>query len=794
MAAPGGLNELMLATAATTGNFQVPRSLRGRSSNSNYMNRTPGSAGNTTTATWSGWVKRVSLGSNQGIVASVNSVVTAPLLRFTTTDKLEFVDHNATAWQLITTQVFRDVAQWIHIVVAVDTTQGTSSNRVKIYINGSQVTAFDTSTYPSASANMRWTGANVQYLFNQNVSNYADFYGAQFAFVDGQQLTPSTFAATDTTTGQWIPKDLSSGITWGTTGYWLKFADNSSVANLGTDSSGNSNTWTVNNFSITSGVTNDSLVDSISDYGTDTGAGNEVRGNYCTLNPLDPAKGTYANGNLKHTVATGGDVARGTFYMTSGKWYFEALISWASSSDNMCIGVVGASQGNTYPVSVATVPAGMWLIRDGGVKINNGASTALTAYTSGQIVGVAFDVDNGKIWWRKNDGTWQEGDPAAGTGASYTNLTLSTWGGFAPCCNEQGVTGAPNAEFNFGQRPFANTAPSGFKALCTQNMTTPAVVKSSTAVNINLRTGTGAAANVTGFAFQPDLVWIKSRSNATNNNLFDSVRGVQKGLVSNGTAAEYTDANSLTAFNSDGFSVGTDGSARGVNVNTNTYVDWMWKKAAANGVDIVGYTGDGTSNRNINHSLGVAPKFVIVRDRSSGGTTWWTWHTGLTAATYYLELNSTAAQANSSTPWGTGNFSSSQFMVSSSCNTNLATYVAYLFTDVVGFSKFGSYTGNASTDGFFVALPFAPKLVILKNVSAGTDWIMVDSSRPGYNQASVDMRLFPHLSSGEDNTVAVGDLLSNGFKLRTTNTSANGSSTIVYAAFAEYPINYSRGK
>lgn len=308
-------------------------------------------------------------------------------------------------------------------------------------------------------------------------------------------------------------------------------------------------------------------------------------------------------------------------------------------------------------------------------------------------------------------------------------------------------------------------------------------------MNVVTYTGTGSTQSITGVGFQPDLVWVKGRSGATDHALYDAVRGVQKQIESNTTTDETTESTGLTTFGTDGFTVGA---LAQLNTSTATYVAWNWKESVTAGFDIVTYTGNG-SNRTISHSLGVAPKMVIVKARTTAGTDtgWAVWHTGI-ANTNYLELNGTGASTSGTTYWNSTSPTSSVFSVGTAAavNTNNDTYVAYLFAEIEGFSKFGSYTGNASTDGPFVYTGFRPRWVLLKNSGAVADWVLLDTARSQYNLSNAT--LYPNGSFAEDTAVSL-DILSNGFKLRGTASNASGGSYI-FAAFAEAPFNYSRAR
>ena len=334
-------------------------------------------------------------------------------------------------------------------------------------------------------------------------------------------------------------------------------------------------------------------------------------------------------------------------------------------------------------------------------------------------------------------------------------------------------------------------------------------------MDATLWTGNGSARSITNAApFKPDLVWIKSRTDAGfNHNVFDSVRGVGNTIFTDTTGAEEYSAQRVTAFNSNGFSLGT---AAGVNYSASSFVGWQWQAGqgttssntsgsitstvsvnATAGFSVVTYTGTGV-NATVGHGLGVAPSMVIVKTRSSTSN-WVVYHSGLNGGTnpqnYYMYLSATNAQAAYQYYWNNTAPTSSVFTISTdaSVSGNGTTFVAYCWAEIAGFSKFGSYTGNGSTDGPFVYTGFRPKFVMVKDATtAGGYWEIHDTSRNTYN--STTARLWPNVSSAEA-TGADIDFLSNGFKIRTTDGTVNNSgSTIIYMAFAEYPFKSALGR
>ena len=301
-----------------------------------------------------------------------------------------------------------------------------------------------------------------------------------------------------------------------------------------------------------------------------------------------------------------------------------------------------------------------------------------------------------------------------------------------------------------------------------------------------LYTGNGSTNAITNSGnsdLQPDWVWIKKRSATENHALYDSVRGTTKTLYSNLTEAEYTESTSLTAFGSDGFTLGADGI---VNANTGTYVSWNWKESATAGFDIVSYTGN-SSVRTISHNCGAIPKMMIVKKRSDGDN--WSVYHQATGAGNFTILNTTAASAGSSTMWNNTTPTASVFSLGNKgeVNANGQTFIAYLFADIKGYSKFGSYTGNGNADGTFVYTGFKPAWVMIKKSSATEEWYMYDNKRTPFNE--IAKGLAANLSGAEFDTGATIDFLSNGFKNTGTNTGTNASgATYIYMAFAESPF------
>jgi hypothetical protein len=771
----------MLLGAVQSG-YNLLRSVRFRASASAYLNRTPASATNRRTYTWSGWVKRGGLASDRIIFAADNGTVQT-YIRFrndTNAIQISYWNGSSYTFDLRTTATYRDPSAWYHIIVAIDTTQATSTNRVKLYVNGDQVTAFSTASYPSQNFDTEINNTRAHGIgafAGGSTAEYFDGYLAEVNFIDGQALTPSSFGAFSPITGVWQPAKYTG--TYGTNGFYLPFTSNSTAAALGTDFSGNSNTWTVNNISVTAGVTYDSMTD----VPTLTSA---TASNYCVGNPLSVGANTsLSNGNLSGTLTGSGGWAGSIGGLTSGKWYYEATVT-ANSGNSMWVGFLSdvyTLNNNAWSFSTQTA-----LYANDGRNGNNASYGA--TWTTNDVIGIALDIStsSGSITFYKN---------GVSQGVMFSSLTSSAvW---RPLISGGG-TGTTIA-MNFGQRPFAYTPPTGFVALNTFNLAASTIVKGNLYFDTSLYTGNGSTQTVTNSgSMQPDLVWSKQRNTTGDHALFDSVRGTTKRLRSNTTDVEDT-LSGVTSFNADGFSLGSS-----YNANTITYAAWQWKaggaavsntdgsisaQVSANptaGFSVLTYTGTG-ANATIGHGLGVAPSMVIFkrRDLAEG---WGVYHRSL-GNTYVLLLESTSAQQGPSATYFNSTSPSSTVIslgTWSRLNTSSRTYVAYCFAEIAGFSKFGSYVGNNSADGPFVYTGFRPAFLLRKGINtAGINWSIIDDSRNPFNVAN--SLLLPN-TNGAETTGGEVDFLSNGFKLRSTSFSISGE-TYIYMAFAENPFKNS---
>jgi len=793
--------------------YQIQRSIRFNNPDGPLLERTGSSGGNRQTWTWSGWVKRSKLNSSNTnrpfLFGASDRASGSAYLQFglygsdSDIDCLNFNEQSGGGYNITTEAKFRDTSAWYHVVCAYDTTQTVASDRVKIYVNGILQTITSGSTYPPQNTNGYINYSAFPYLIGAYTTSYLpitfDGYMAEVNFVDGQQLTPASFGYTEPSTGVWTPLQYTGS--YGTRGFYLNFADNSNTtaATLGKDLSGNGNNFTPYNFSVSAGVGNDSFVDSPTNYGVDTGAGGEVRGNYCTMNPLDKGTNiTLANGNLQITSATAWTMVRGTIGMTTGKWYWEAYPTTSTSSNNFLYGI---SKSNANIETGLAFDANGWAYYKDGTKYTNGVPTAYGAtWSTGDVIGVAFDADAGTLAFYKN-GTSQ--------GTAFSGLTS---GPYFPAVSSYTTE---VSYINFGQRPFSYTAPSGYKALCTQNLPESQAGKLPNKY-FGVATYAADGGNQRPIATGVDmttyggLAWFKSRNVAAISYLIDTVRGLTKYSIPNNNTAEDTyDSGSVVkpyGLDINSGSVAINQPGQGYN-----YVMWNWaaggaavtntagsitSSVSANpaaGFSIVTYTG-AAANATVGHGLGVAPKMVIYKARSTTGG-WFTYHTSV-GPTKELELNSSHAEYPIDL-WQNTNPSSTVFYLSNNIyvNNSGTTYVAYCWAEIAGYSKFGSYVGNSSNDGAFIYCGFKPAFILTKDITTDSFWWeMVDSKRSAYNPSN--KTLYANVSDAEYTSSGYDkDLLSNGFKIRGGNGGQNSSgSTYIFAAFAESPFKYARAR
>lgn len=806
------LSDSMMAVGSSSpAKYQIDRSLRFKGAQ--WMTRTnvPGSGGHI--ATYSAWVKlgaQTPVNTGHLIYGYSSGIAPSDGLHFNTDGTIRFYGQGEYDGDMNSTAMFRDYSAWYHIVCAVDTTQATGSERLKIYVNGNRQTLAGgtRSTYPSLNHVLAWTTPNCPVALgreNNSLIDYFDGYMADVHLIDGQALSPSSFGKFDDN-GVWVPIRYSGA--YGTNGCKLEFKD---AANLGADTSGRGNHWTVNGLTAA-----DQMKDTPSN-------------NFATLNPLIPGETTLSNGNL--TISGVNSLWQSAIptIQPFGKNYWEVSVASATSCRLATCGIADAAH-----VTSATA-AGPALSFVSALEIyfnenwTSGGINADVSWFSGGTLGFtlpladfqpgtspilrfAFDGTTGRLWlgtssgWYGPTGTLN-GDPANGNNPT---ATVPTSAAYVPVLSAYYPT--DKVTFNAGQSPFAYTPPEGFKTLCTANMPAVGIKKPRDHFNAVLYTGNGDTQTVTGLGFKPGLLALKNRSFGWSWSWHDEVRGVSKALASDNTNAEYAYNPSndiaygyVSSLDNDGFSVvcGTQAHSY-ANYNGEAYVGFAWKGAgtatlnndgtipsqvSANptaGFSIVSFSTDGVSGRTVGHGLGAEPVFTILKARDPVTTNHWYVHhrdgcppsagTGM-ALNLYIPPSQSYPSLNS---W-------------SSAILNLRTlsagkWIAYCFTEITGYSKFGSYVGNGSDNGPFVHCGFRPRYLLIKDIGTNGNWVIHDTARTPYS-GNVGATLNTNAPDADSADHAFDDC-ANGFKLRGNpygDFNYNGR-TYIYAAFAEHPF------
>jgi hypothetical protein len=424
----------------------VNNSLRFRSSASAYLSKTMTTPTNNLKWTFSAWVKRGSAFTTENQIINAGTAGSDDQFVFTSSSQLAFYVANGASYYLITNAVYRDPAAWYHIVFVYDSANATASNRLLMYVNGTQVTSFATALYPTQNYASQINSAVLNRIgLRSNSSSPFDGYMTEVRLIDGQALTPNSFG-TFNQYGVWQPVAYAGS--YGTNGFYLPFTNTANTTALGYDFSPQGNNWTPTNISLTAGATYDSM----KDVPTLTSAN---VANYCVINPLD--KGTNAtvdNGNLRVYSSSGWTSNRGTMaYPSTGKYYFE----WVYTS-NTPAAMVGIATYQANKNAQLGSDAYGWGYHYSGDKYNNNTATAYGAsYTTGDVIGVALDMDAGTLTFYKNN---------TSQGTAFSSLT----GVYFPVSAVAGATAAEGPTINFGQQPFVYTPPSGYIALNAYNL------------------------------------------------------------------------------------------------------------------------------------------------------------------------------------------------------------------------------------------------------------------------------------------------------------------------------------
>jgi hypothetical protein len=1013
----------MASSGGDTG-YEIEQSLRFDSGDTAHLQRTPSSAGNRRTFTLSAWIK-----TTDGFPADpifccgtgTNDASTTYIAFYQ--GKMQFQGYNTN--YRVTNRVFRDTAAWYHFIWAVDTTQSTADNRIRLYVNGVEETSFGTKNNPSQNYEFIINSINEHQLGDEGgqTGGYPPFDGhmAEVNFIDGAQLTPSSFGETDSITGQWIPKE-PDGLTYGTNGFYLKcsgetakyspyfdtdvqgiyLSHTDAIDSLGTKNfttegwiypehdgasdsydciwscgapqqiywhkesqmvrvfyqsggsycynnvtstanvkagewchfavvrngtsmtiythgvggtaatssasinasstnayigtfqgeSGGSQFWgsvyglrhtigtaryTSNFTPPTADLTDDIAWNSSSNTGvgflqvtnsngtiTDAGEGHTITkvgswssryfsptvtdvgndssgngndfvptnllpsdvmldsptNNFPTLNFLDNGNNsTLSRGALKATFSGWSDTF-GTFQVPfTGKWYWELA---ATTNGNLYFGLWTTNYTDTD--AGQDYGTGKQVLGTGGITGGSSGAYFGSAVSNGDIIGMAVDCDNGKIWWSRNGTYGSSGNPATGANQALTftatdvyKIIVAGASGNVSDINfgQNGTfTGTKTAQGNAdagGVGNFYYAPPSGFKALCTKNLPNPAVKKSSDHFNAVVYTGTGSTRSVTGVGHKPGMLWIKAYSTTDDHRVQDEVRGSTKQLDINNTDAEYTAADGITSFDSDGFTIGADSSNQ-FNVSGTSSVAFSWKGAGSGsannsgdinatvsanptaGFSIIKWTADGSNNNTVAHGLGIKPSVVWYKKIADGGHSWYVLTDAYDGSQDYLRLSNADFISVSAGGYG---WQTSSTISNWTWNSGHE-MMAYAFAEIEGFSQFGAYNSNAVVNGPFIHTGFTPKFFMARHINNPTSewWYQYDTARDDANP--IPAMLFPNANSAQYTSGSnVIDIVSNGIKLRANNGTINGytsANNYFYMAFAESPFKYANAR
>ena len=788
-------NNNLLLGAAGQGGGQAPfdPTLIGNSvwldGSADYLTRQNGSAfTNRKEVILSFWIQRNEFSRQQAFFGGVESS-TGFILQFdVSTDKLFLSDGGDKK----TTAIYRDIG-WYHILVSYDTSQAVATNRTQLYINGEQVTSFSTAGSVALNSDIQgisgqMTGSEVMRIgnYNNTVGNFYPFNGyiAQACMLESVSIQQGDYSVSDfldtytlgTNGSQFSPKSdaeiAALATAAGGNSFCLDFADSS---NFGNDISANNNDFTTN---------------SMSSANQSVHTPSKV---YATWNPLRnfaSSTVTLSEGNLKFG---GGDgpVLSTKAIPSTGKWVVTGEVGAGDFTLGVATESVGTSKLGTDAKGFALVDTGVNL----SSRTNSIDTNSTSALSAGNKVIAAFDADTGKLWLGSDTGSGYTylggGNPATGATPTFTISSTETL---------YFAGGGANLTCDFGQNNFHGTVPSGFESLNSTTLTAPDYQGIDYFKPV-LYTGNGTAIGsggkaVTGVGFRADFTWIKNRNAADSHILTDVVRGVTKYISSNSTAAEATNTESLSTFDTDGFTVGN---LNAVNTNTENYVSWNWLAggtgssntngsinstvtvADAGHFSIGTYTGTGAAGT-VGHGLPGAPEWYAVKNLTD--VTAWLVGSAFINGDQFLELQATKAVTTNADKFS--NYASATVLNIGNNNevNGLNDSMSFMaFRSVAGVCKVGSYTGNGNADGPYIDLGFKPAFFLQKKTSGTADWYIHDSKRNSFNV--VDKHLRPSTSAIESTFTAM-DFLSNGVKIRTSNGDFNTSTgNYIYLAMAD---------
>ena len=769
-----------------------------------------GDATNRKKTTLSFWIKLLRPKQGRGVITAAASGTGASAtgtrfhLNSDGTWKFATQVSNSTVWAIDSDRIYTDTNAWYHVVMQLDTTQSTASNRVKIYVNGNQDTTFSGS-YPSQNYDDYWSFGN--WRIGDYGGDYGYYYGSRFMIadiylLDGQSLDPTYFAFTETQTGIWTPKDYTGA--FGDHGFHLEFKDDSAATatTMGKDTSGNANNFTPSNFSASGDGKS---------IKTDTPTNNKPIINGLLNWTYDANGDTLREGNLKLTGSQGWKNISTFRIDGTEKLYYEFVNTTAAGWQ--CLGILVITKGDLRNLSSALTDSRVYGFASTQATYFGGNYTSTSdvpSWSTNDVMSIKYE--KGILRLYKNGAL----ATAAATGIDQTKEI------YAYIANDNAST--PVGYVRFDKDSWTQSANAGvdytWQLSETGLVSNPTLIRPQRHFDTVTFTGNGSTGqSITSLEFQPDLIWLKNRSATNNHAMVNSVVGRAKGLYPDSNSAEFNSSTGrdVASFDISGFTVGEPEQASSTNNNGSNIVAWCWKAGGSStvtnndgnntsqvsvnaeaGFSILTYTGNGTNNSNITmgHGLGKKPGWVIIKNRDSTAD-FVTWITGIGGSAddnqKNLGLNVTSQAGQNSDQFRYTDSSviavRSTDSTNGKVNKNGDNYVAFCWVEIPGYSKFGIYTGNGSTDGPMVDLGFRPAYILLKRADGGAPWRIFDNKRPDISEYNNNTyRLHADDTTVENTGVPYMDFLSNGFKIKDNGSYINGSGNdYVYATFAAQP-------
>ena len=760
-----------------------------------YLTKTWSGAGNRTRWTMSWWFRLNATGTEMVFFSANSGTSEFRIGMDTSTNTFLMVQDDNASMNVNTTALLRDV-EWYHAIVSYDSNVAETS-RVQVFINGvAMAMSTGSAAWPSSGGETYWNNnqANEIGRRSRTTSVYAKAYMAQVCFLDGDSIQNSDVAVSDfldtfsfgDNGSQFIPKtntDIASLATAAAGNSFCLGFDAS--ADLGNDLGGENNDFTLSSIA----AANQS-VDTPSNSG-------------CVWSAVNNKSRTLEVGNLRATGTTTDSFVMGTMGIPSSgamskvQWEIDVVDAGASY-----IGMArnGKRTGNTYSTSDMC-----WAFNTAGRMYANGSDVGLsyaTSYTDGDRINIAVDNAAKMIWFGK-DGTWTGGNPSTGAGG-YNYSGQGTDIMFPMVGMSTG--GACIQDATFAEADLTDALQSGFVTLESKNNTAPDY-QGVDYFNTVLYAGNGTAIGsgglaVTGVGFEPGFVWIKNRDQDDDHSVYDANRGVTKQIETNVTTGQTTEAEGLTAFGADGFTVG---SLAQVNTSSENYVAWCAnlsesKTSGWSGspsitpskeiyspslfMSAIAYTGNTVAGATIPHSLGAKPDCVIIKKVTTTVNNWIVYNTGL-GATRAMKLNTTEGDADEGDVfWNDTEPTSTLISLGTNGAVNIAeAYIAYAFRNVPGVCQVGTYVGNYSADGIYLAAGFKPRWLLVKNASvSGQDWRIYDSIVRPYNENG---QIFKANENSAQISTTGFDFLADGLKARDGNTGFNNTNTYSYVMIAD---------